>query len=63
MSNSEKIIATAQTTSLSAASVLAKKFGLNIFAVDAGPGSRLEVWNKAWNRKLASGSHVSKYIA
>ena len=63
MSNSEKIIATAKTNSLSAASVLAEKFGLNLFAVDAGPGSRLEVWNKAWNRKLASGFHVSKYIA
>lgn len=61
MSKSEKILKCARENGITAAEKLARELGLNIFAVDVGPGSRVEVWDKAWNRKLATGSHVSRY--
>lgn len=61
MSKSEKILKTARENGIKAAEQLATELGLNLFAADVGPGSRVEVWNKAWNRKLATGMHLSKY--
>ena len=61
MSKSQKILKCASLNGIVAAEKLAKEMGLNLFAVDAGPGSCVEVWNKAWNRKLAKGIHVSLY--
>ena len=60
MSKSEKIIRTCES-GLAMADALANKLGLNLFAVDVGPASRVEVWNKNWTRRLATGSHVSRY--
>ena len=61
MSKSEKIISEARINGIKSATELADKLGLNLFSVDCGPGSRLEVWDKNWNRKLASGWRISSY--
>jgi hypothetical protein len=61
MSKSQKILACASLLGIAAADKRAKKMGLCLFAVDAGPGSRVEVWNGAWNRMLARGFHISTY--
>ena len=61
MNKSEQILKAAREQGIAAAHKLAEELGLNLFAVDVGPGSRVEVWNKAWNRQLATGSHISKY--
>ena len=61
MSKSQKILKCAILNGIAAAEKLANEIGLNLFSVDAGPGSRVEVWNKSWSRKLATGVHVSLY--
>ena len=45
------------------AAKVADVLGCALFYVDVGPGSRVEVWNSSWNRKLASAMHVSNYAA
>ena len=42
---------------------VAEVLGLNLFAVDVGQGSRVEIWNKAWNRKLVTTRHLSNFAA
>ena len=59
-SKSEKIILAAITQGIPAAQRLAAEMQLGLYAVDAGPGSRVEVWNRAWTRRLAVGPHVSR---
>lgn len=61
MSKSEQVLNSARGHGIAAAKKLADDLGLSLFAVDVGPGIRVEVWNTAWTRKLATGSHVSKY--
>jgi hypothetical protein len=60
-SKSQKIMNTAEKSGISAAQKMAHDMGLSLFDVDVGPGSRLEVWNREYTRKLATGSYVSKY--
>jgi hypothetical protein len=61
MSKSRKVLKIAREQGIAAAQKKAEELGLSLFAVDVGPGSRVEVWNKAWNRKLATGWHVATY--
>lgn len=61
MSKTEKILKTARENGIHAADAIASDLGMHLFAVDVGPGSRLEVWNKNWTRKFGTGYHVSKY--
>jgi hypothetical protein len=63
ISKSKRVLMEASTRGIKSAEAVATMYGLSLFAVDVGPGSRVEVWNKAWNRKLATGHHVSKYAA
>lgn len=61
MSKSGKVMKEVREAGILAGEKLAQELGINLFAVDAGPGSRVEVWNKAWTKLLAYGAHVSKY--
>ena len=61
MGKASKILDIANRNGLRAARQVAEKEGLNLFEVAVGPASRVEVWNRGWNRMLASGHHVSKY--
>jgi len=60
LSKSEKVIHAAIKDGITAAQNLAAELQLGLFAVDAGPGSRIEVWNRTWTRRLAVGPHVSR---
>jgi len=62
-SKSGGILNVLEVKGISEASRVAEALGCALFAVDVGPGSCVEVWNSAWNRKLASAKHVSKYAA
>jgi len=57
----EKILETMRVSGISAGKLLAESIGLSVFAVDCGPGSRVEIWNKRWSKKIDTGRHVSKY--
>lgn len=61
ISRPKRILMEASARGIKAAHAVAEFYGLNLFAVDCGPGSRVEVWNKSWGRKLATGYHVSRY--
>ena len=59
----KKIIDIAEKNGIAAAHMAADESELRLFAVDVGPGSRVEVWDGSWTRQLAIGQHVSRYVA
>ena len=61
MTKSEKIMQCAIKNGIQAATKMAESLGFVLFTVDVGPGSAVEVWNKAWTKRLERGMHVSRY--
>ena len=61
MTKTQKILNVLKTQGVSAAEKFAESINMALFAVDVGPGSRVEVWNSSWTRKYETASHVSTY--
>lgn len=61
MKKAKQVIHIAETKGIAAAELVAKEFNLNLFTVDVGPGSRIEVWDAKWRSCRASGRHIRMY--